>query len=120
LKIRDASSLGISPYKGSLFENYVINEYLKQNYHQNLMLDFWFWRDAVGHEVDFIWQDTEKVNLVEIKASQTIMHDMFKGLSYFEKFDPNLVESKTLVYTGLLNQNRTTGKVLSWKDVAFG
>lgn len=119
LKIRDASSLKISHYKGSLFENYVINEYLKQNYHQNLMLDFWFWRDAVGHEVDFIWQHSEKINLVEVKASQTIMHDMFKGLSYFEKFDPNLVESKTLVHTGLFNQNRTAGKVLSWRDVSF-
>ena len=93
---------------------------LQQNYHQNLMLDFWFWRDAVGHEVDFIWQNSEKINLVEIKASQTIMHDMFKGLSYFEKFDPQSIESKTLVHTGLFNQNRTAGKVLSWRHVSFG
>jgi predicted AAA+ superfamily ATPase len=117
LKIKDAASLKISSYKGSLFENYVINEYLKQNFHQNLMLDFWFWRDAVGHEVDFIWQNTEKLNLVEIKASETIMPEMFKGLSYFVKFDSELIESKTLVHTGLFDQNRTLGHVLSWKNV---
>ena len=81
------------------------------------MLDFWFWRDAVGHEVDLIWQNTEKLNLVEIKASETIMPSMFKGLSYFEKFVPELIESKTLVHTGLFNQNRTAGKVLSWKHL---
>jgi predicted AAA+ superfamily ATPase len=117
LKIKDAAHLKTSPYKGSLFENYIINEYLKQNYHQNLLRDYWFWRDAVGHEVDLIWQDTEKLNVVEIKASQTIMPSMFKGLNYFEKLVPELIESKTLVHTGLFNQNRTAGKVLSWKGV---
>ena len=117
LKINDAASLKTSAYKGSLFENYVINEYIKQQYHQNLLLDFWFWRDAVGHEVDFIWQNTEKLNLVEIKASETIIPDMFKGLSYMKKYMPDLIESKTIVHTGLFNQNRTAGEVLSWKKI---
>lgn len=117
LKINDAASLKISAYKGSLFENYVINEYIKQQYHQHLLLDFWFWRDAVGHEVDFIWQNTEKLNLVEIKASETIIPDMFKGLSYMKKFMPDLIESKTIVHTGLFDQNRTDGGVLSWKKI---
>jgi predicted AAA+ superfamily ATPase len=117
LKINDAASLKTSAYKGSLFENFIINEYIKQQYHQNLLLDFWFWRDAVGHEVDFIWQDTEKLNLVEIKASETIIPEMFKGLSYMKKFMPDLIESKTIVHTGLFNQNRTAGEVLSWKKI---
>jgi len=117
LKINDASGLKVSAYKGSLFENYVINEYLKQNYHRNLMLDFWFWRDAVGHEIDLIWQDSEKLNLVEIKASETIMPDMFKGLSYFEKFIPHQIASKTVIHTGLFSQNRSAGKVQSWKSI---
>ena len=117
LKIKDASSLKISSHKGSLFENYVINEYIKQNYHQNLMLDFWFWRDAVGHEIDIIWQNTEKLNLVEIKASETIMPQMFKGLSYFEKFVPELIESKAVVHTGSFNQKRSAGIALSWNNI---
>jgi predicted AAA+ superfamily ATPase len=117
LKINDASSLKISRHKGNLFENYVINQYLKQNYHRNLILDFWFWRDAVGHEIDLIWQKSEKLNLVEIKATETVMPEMFRGLSYFEKFIPDLIESKTLVHTGLYNQNRTAGKVQSWKEI---
>jgi len=117
LKINDSASVKTSAYKGSLFENFIINEYIKQQYHQNLLLDFWFWRDAVGHEVDFIWQDTEKLNLVEIKASETIIPEMFKGLSYMKKFMPDLIESKTIVHTGLFNQNRTAGEVLSWKKI---
>ena len=117
LKINDAESLKLSAHKGSLFENYVINEYMKQNYHQNLIKDFWFWRDAVGHEIDLIWQKSELLNLVEIKASETIMPDMFKGLDYFEKLKPELVESKSVIHTGLFNQKRTAGDVIGWENI---
>ena len=117
LKINDPSALKTSAHKGNLFENYVINEFIKQNYHQNLMLDFWFWRDAVGHEIDLIWQHSEKLNLIEIKASETIMPDMFKGFAYFEKYFPKIIESKTLVHTGLFHQKRTAAKVQSWKGI---
>jgi predicted AAA+ superfamily ATPase len=117
LKINDAAALKTNRQKGNLFENFVINEYIKQNYHQNLLLDFWFWRDAVGHEIDFIWQDSENLNLVEIKASETIMSEMFRGLTYFENLLPAKINSKTLVHTGSFNQNRSAGKVQSWKNI---
>lgn len=118
LRIKDASSLKISQHKGAVFENYVISEYVKKNYHNNLLRDSWFWRDAVGHEVDYIWQDDEQIHVVEIKATETIMTDMFKGLTYFQEKAGELIKSKTLVHTGLMNQNRTLGKVQSWKSIS--
>jgi predicted AAA+ superfamily ATPase len=118
LKIKDASSLKISQHKGAIFENYVISEYIKNNYHNNLLRDSWFWRDAVGHEVDYIWQDDEQIHVVEIKATETIMTEMFKGLTYFQEKAGELIKSKTLVHTGLMNQNRTLGKVQSWKSIS--
>ena len=117
LKIKDAHSLKISPHKGNLFENFVVSEFVKNNYHQNLLHDLWFWRDAVGHEVDLIWQSDELLNLVEIKASETIMPDMFKGLSYFEKWVPQLIKTKSVLHCGNFNQNRELGKVSSWIDI---
>jgi len=54
-------------------------------YFQNYIHFFWFWRDSAGHEVDLLWQDDERLNLIEIKATQTIMGDLFKGMSCFEK-----------------------------------
>jgi hypothetical protein len=116
LKINDAASVKTSSYKGSLFENFVINEYLKQNYHNNLMHDFWFWRDAVGHEVDLIWQHSDKLNVVEIKASETIMPKMFNGLAYFDKLASARIASKTLVHTGTFNQQRSAARVQSWNN----
>lgn len=119
LKIADADGVKLSSQKGSLFENFIVSEYVKKNYHNNLLRDLWFWRDAVGHEVDLIWQETELLNLIEIKSSETIMSDMFKGLTYFEKLKPKLIESKTLVHTGLDNHKRTLGNVTSWKNISL-
>ena len=116
LKINDSASVKTSNYKGSLFENFIINEYLKQNYHNNLMHDFWFCRDAVGHEVDLIWQDSDKLNVVEIKASETIMPNLFNGLAYFDKLASAQIASKTLVHTGTFNQQRTVARVQSWNN----
>ena len=102
LKINDADSLKLSPHKQRQFVRKLHHKRIYQkNYHNNLLRDFWFWRDAVGHEIDLIWQKSEKLNLVEIKASATIMPEMFKGILYFEKLSGN-IESKTLVHTGLL------------------
>lgn len=120
LKINDPNSLKINAQKGNLFENYIINEYIKKNYHNHLLHDIWFWRDAVGHEIDLIWQQSEKLNLIEIKATETIKTDMFKGLNYFEKLKPEIIESKSIVHTGLFNQERTNGKIVSWNDIFFG
>lgn len=119
LKIKDASAIYTHSMKGNLFENFVITEIVKKNYHLNLMRDFWFWRDAKGHEVDLIWQKSEKLNIVEIKASATIMPEMFKGLSYFEKYFVDKIESKTLVHSGNFNQKRKLGNVMSWRDCAI-
>ncbi|MBP5982916.1 MAG: ATP-binding protein [Fluviicola sp.] len=117
LKIKDADSLKISKHKGAVFENFIVSEFVKLNYHQNKLRDIFFWRDAVGHEVDLIWQDDEQLHLMEIKASETIVPSMFKGLEYFDSKAASLVKSKMLVHTGSFHQDRTTVVVQSWSNL---
>jgi hypothetical protein len=117
MKISDPKKLILHPQKGSLFENFVIAEFIKNNYHKNLLRDFWFWRDVQGHEVDLIWQDDFLLNLIEIKASETIMPDMFKGLTYYDNLDAVSVQSKMLMHTGNFTQERALGKVESWINI---
>lgn len=117
LKIHDSQSIKSSTNKGNIFENFIISEFLKNNYHQNLLRDLWFWRDSAGHEVDMIWQNDEFFNLVEIKASETIMSDMFKGLDYLQKLLPEKIKSKSLVHTGNFNQQRSEVDIVSWMNI---
>ena len=117
LKIKDENQVKFNSYIGHLFENMIVSEYVKQNYHQNLMKEFWFWRDSAGHEVDLISQEDDLLDVIEIKATATISQDLFKGLLYFENLAKDNVSSNTLVYAGLDNQKRTNINVISWYDL---
>jgi len=115
LKFKKEEQLVTHKFKGHLFENMVIMEYLKQNYHKNQGKDFYFWRDSAGNEVDLIIHDDEKIDIIEIKATETILPEAFKGLNYFEKLAKDEIKSKTLVYAGTENKFRTDANVVSWK-----
>lgn len=115
LRIHTKEQLQTHSIKGNLFENQMIADYVKQMYHHNNLKDLWFWRDSAGHEVDFIIDDETGMEIVEFKASMTVMPDMFKGLTYFEQLSGMEKLTKTLVYGGDKAQFRTAGRVLPWK-----
>lgn len=116
LKISTSDQIIAHPIKGNLFENMMISEYVKRIHHKYNFQDVWFWRDSTGHEVDLIIQNGLQLNLVEIKASQTIMSDMFDGLNRLEKLSGKKDIIKTLVYGGNEQQTRSLGEVIPWKD----
>jgi predicted AAA+ superfamily ATPase len=117
LKIRDVDQIRLHSFKGNLFENMIISEMVKRNYHRNAMEEFWFWRDSNGNEVDLIRQYDELLNVFEIKSTRTIKQELFKGLDYFHALANDEVKSKTLVYTGEESQNRTGVQVMAWNDL---
>ena len=117
LKLKNENQIRNFSIKGHIFENMIISELVKRNYHNNLMQDFWFWRNAQGKEVDLIIQDDYLYNIIEIKSTSTIMHNLFDGIEYFSKLAKDNVKTKTLVYAGLENQKRTIADVISWYDL---
>lgn len=116
LKIKTPDQLITHPFKGRLFENMMIAEYIKRIHHKNTMQDSWFWRDSAGHEVDLIIQDGLSLNLIEFKSTQTVMPVLFKGLQYFEQHSSKENLIKTLVYSGSEYQKRSAANVVPWKD----
>lgn len=116
LKISNWEQLQTHPAKGALFENAMIAEYVKQMHHHNSKKDIWFWRDSAGHEVDFLIENETAAEIVDFKASMTVIPEMFKGLNYFKQVSGWNNLSETLVYGGDKIQHRTAGKVLPWKE----
>jgi hypothetical protein len=82
------------------------------------MREFYFWRDHSGHEIDVLWQSHQGLELMEIKATETIKSDMFKGMDYLQSISSTPISSKTLVHSGTFNQSRSNGDVLSWRSIA--
>lgn len=116
LKLDNAQQIQLSDFKGSLFENMMIAEYVKRMYHCNQLNDIWFWRDAAGNEVDLIVQSGQNQEAFEFKSTQTIMPNLFKGLNFYEKISKKISLSKYLVYGGDELQKRTAATVLPWRD----
>lgn len=116
LNIRKGKLTPTNAMWGSIFENMIVSELVKQNAHEVLYRDYYFWRDSKGHEVDLLFDEGSALYTYEIKSSSTIKQDMFKGLDYFNGISEEEVASKCLIYGGKEAQNRTKYKVLPWLE----
>ncbi len=115
LSIHHSKQLTTHPLKGSLFENYVINDMVKERYNTNQPLDLYFWRDSTGNEMDVVIDHGSNLYPIEIKAGKTITNDYFKNFQFWKKATG--FENGTVIYAGRDAQKRSSGvQVISWKD----
>ncbi len=119
LDIRNAAQLDSHYLRGGLFENMVINEFLKQDYNRGLEPSLSFWHDSSGNEVDLIRTDADRQYAYEIKSGATFSKDYFKGLNYWSKLSGADSRLKTVIYGGEKSMRTSDGKVVSWHDSSF-
>ncbi len=117
LNIRKGNISPTHNYYGQLFENLIISEKIKQNEHHSQLIDYFFWRDSHGHEIDLIWEKKEKLQLAEIKASKTINQRFFDELDFFQKLAGKEVGKSYVYFGGDENQKRTKYEIVSWAEV---
>ena len=98
--------------KGSIFENLIITEFLKNAYNKGDTPIFYFWRDHANNEVDLLIENHPKIDIYEIKSSTTIKMDFFKGLNHFKGLHSSV--NAHLIYGGTENQKRTEVNVIGW------
>lgn len=107
LGISSIKILDTHPLRGSLFENMVITEFLKENFSRGTSGNLFFWRDNTGNEIDLILDQDNKLIPVEIKSGQTITDEYFKNLRFWAKISGS--ESGYVVYGGQDLQKRSNG-----------
>jgi len=107
LGLQSANQLDLHPFKGALFENMVVLEFVKNRLNQAKSNNLFFWRDSVGNEVDVIIENGISLIPIEIKSGQTIHADYLKGIHYWNK----LTQQTTgfVVYGGKEVQKRSNG-----------
>ncbi len=111
LGIRSSNDLLTHPLRGAVFENFVISEYYKHKYNNQLDYNLLFFRDSSGREVDLLLEHATTYELFEIKYSQTIRPDYFKHMQYVAKSISTL--SSQVIYAGEQEFNN----VLNWQDL---
>ncbi len=107
LGIETPEQLQLHPFRGSLFENLVIVEFLKKRFNQGKPGNLYFWRDSTGNEVDLIIDSALSAIPVEIKSGQTITDDYFRTLLFWNKLSDN--KKGYVVYGGSEIQKRSNG-----------
>ncbi len=88
------------PLKGALFENFIVTEFLKNQYNNILPKNLYFFRDHMGNEVDLILEQGQGLISIEIKASATFNTQFLKGLGYYQKLAKDRNTKRYLVYAG--------------------
>lgn len=117
LGIKSAEELQSHYAKGALFENYVINEHIKNERNKGNNNMPFFWRDNIGNEVDLLIDNGNNLKIVEIKSSKTIHADFFKGLNYFDKIQQNYQVQRFITYAGDENRIQFDTKILPWNQL---
>lgn len=114
LGIKTVEQLRLHPLRGALFENLVVLEVLKSLRNQGLRDPMYFFRDSNGLEIDLLLDHAEGLQLVEIKASQTVSTPLFKNLRTVSTLLGDRVKSQHLIYGGSERQDRTGVEVLPY------
>jgi predicted AAA+ superfamily ATPase len=115
LGIRRPEELSFHPFKGAIFENLMVLEFLKARFNRGERSNLFFWRDGAGNEVDLLIDRGLSQQAIEIKSGETIKSDFFKGLLFWGKLSGQ--SGGVVVYGGDAEQERSNGlKISSWQS----
>jgi len=114
LGLRTPEQVSRDPLWGSLFENFIIMEAMKDRLNAGESAEMYFYRDSQGHEVDLLLPVGGKIHAIEIKAGATVNPDYFKGLNSFADQYPQALNGGGVVFGGTQGQSRSPWPVHSW------
>ncbi|MBI2439728.1 MAG: ATP-binding protein [Candidatus Moranbacteria bacterium] len=77
--IEDFSDLNSRVDKGSLFENFIISELIKQDSYSDRGFKFYYWRTKQGSEIDVVLEKGSEIIGVEIKYKRKAINKAFKN-----------------------------------------
>ena len=117
LDIRTAEQVSTHFLRGGLFENLVINEFVKTAYNRGEEPNLTFWRDSTGNEVDLLQYIDGKPYAYEIKSGATYSPDFFKGIAKWAKLSGANLEQCFAIYNGEKNMKTSAGELVKWSDL---
>ena len=118
LGIDSISKLMGHPLRGSLFENLVINNVVKQNFNMGHKKELFFYRDKSGREVDLIFENDLGLEGYEIKSGMTYSNDFRKNLDYLKSILGDTLKETGIIYNGQSEMKAGEMKVLNYKNFA--
>ena len=121
LGITTEQQMDVHPLRGSLFENMVINDMLKNDLNRgNNMQQLFFYRDKSQREVDVLRiLPPNFVEAYEIKSAQTWNSDFFTNLNYLRPLLKERLLKTTVVYDGIQESLQTTNGIINFRHLSW-
>lgn len=99
LGIERKEQISRDPLIGSLFENFIIIDVLKNRLNEGKISNLYFYRDEKKNEIDLLLIQNREFISIEIKAASTFSTSLMDNLLKFKKINPK-VKISFLVYNG--------------------
>lgn len=116
LGINGSAQLTTHSSRGALFENYVLNELIKNRFNKGLRSNLFYWRDVSGHEIDVVIDHGSSAYAVELKSGMTVVPDFFKGLLFWQELTK--YNKAYIIYGGEDTQTRSNGiEIIPWNKL---
>lgn len=115
LQIREQEELATNRFKGNIFENFVIANFQKFNENSYQHLQYYFWQDHNGIELDLLLKNAGGFEVYEVKSTQTLSAPLFKNLKHFAELAEPQIVTPHLIYGGEESLIRSGVQVLPWK-----
>lgn len=116
LGISSVDQVNMFYMRGALFENLVINQFIKDAYNRGQTPDLTFWRDSQGNEIDLIQTIAAEMTGYEIKSGQTVNMEFFKGLEKWGRLSDTPSDRLNLIYAGDQSMTITRGNIIAFPD----
>ncbi|MBO7068035.1 MAG: ATP-binding protein [Bacteroidaceae bacterium] len=101
LGIQTEEQMDLHPLRGSLFENMIVNDFMKHGYNAGREDMLFFYRDKSQREVDILRVlPPDRVEAYEVKAAQTFQPRFFDNLHYLQPLLNNRLQSTSVIYDG--------------------
>ena len=120
LGIQNENQLENHPLKGSIFENFVLLEYLKEKNSSLENSSFYYWRSISGVEIDLIIEKNGMLIPIEIKSGTTYQEKWWKNIMDWQVFSKGSLPGM-IIYGGNENYDFSDGrKVISYNSISIG
>ncbi|MDZ4709945.1 MAG: ATP-binding protein [Saprospiraceae bacterium] len=117
LEVQKANQLSTHFARGSIFENLIILDLIKNKFHHGKPNNLFFWRDHKGKEIDCIIDTPSGPVPVEIKSSQTRSLHFFDGITQYKNLSKGKSKPGYVVYSGNDKMELNEGKILPWNNM---
>jgi hypothetical protein len=117
LGIREQEQVNSHYMKGSLFENLILNEFIKRSFNRGENRQPYYWQDNHGKEIDCLLVNGDKVTAIEIKSGKTVSLSYFDNLSFWRSLADLPENLEYVVYGGDQSMQTSAGTLISWKNL---